>query len=764
MRPAYRASCFVAFVLSTMLTVGCSDDGDTTPTGGAGEGGSGEGGSIEQKCAPGEVVACFTGLPEQENVGLCRGGERTCEEDGSGFGPCEGEVLATDETCANPGDEDCDGLVDEEGFDCACEPGDVQACYSGPPNTEGNGPCKGGTQVCNADGDGWGPCDDEVLPVPETCTTDIDDDCDGQVNEGGAGCDCTPNATVACYTGPAGTLNVGACKAGTAQCNADGTELGPCTGEVKPADEACLGAVDLDCDGETNETTTGCTCTIGDVIDCYTGAAGTEDVGVCHGGQRTCETGDGYSLCAGQVTPTAEQCSAPNDEDCDGTSNEGCLCSPGATQSCYTGPAATLDVGICHAGTQTCAASGQSWGACMGQVVPMAEVCGSATDNDCDGIVDEKIWSETTVDTHEPGEFPVLVVDASGGVHALYHDVFFDHLDYAYKAPGGSFVETTVDTHEPASEMQLVVDASGGVHALYHDTLFGHLVYAYKAPGGSFAKTTVDTHAPGPSPKLVVDASGGVHALYHDTLFGHLDYAYKAPGGSFVETTVDTHVPGAGVKLVVDASGGVHALYHDVFFDHLDYAYKAPGGSFVETTVDTHEPGSDVQLSVDASGGVHALYVDALFDHLDYAYKAPGGSFVETTVDTHTPGPHPKLVVDGSGGVHALYQDTLFDHLDYAYKAPGGSFVETTVDTHEPAPYAALVVQPSGVVHALYHDVLFDHLDYAYKPAGGSFIELTVDTHTPGAEPKLVVDGAGGVHAVYADTTFGHLDYAYLCP
>jgi hypothetical protein len=63
------------------------------------------------------------------------------------------------------------------------------------------------------------------------------------------------------------------------------------------------------------------------------------------------------------------------------------VCTPGATQACYSGPMGTLDVGQCKGGTQTCASDGMSWGACVGEVLPGAETCGNMTDEDCNGSV-----------------------------------------------------------------------------------------------------------------------------------------------------------------------------------------------------------------------------------------------------------------------------------------------------------------------------------------------------------------------------------------
>jgi hypothetical protein len=61
------------------------------------------------------------------------------------------------------------------------------------------------------------------------------------------------------------------------------------------------------------------------------------------------------------------------------------LCSPGEARSCYDGPAGTEGVGLCRAGTQTCAEDGASWGECMGEVLPKPEDCATSEDEDCDG-------------------------------------------------------------------------------------------------------------------------------------------------------------------------------------------------------------------------------------------------------------------------------------------------------------------------------------------------------------------------------------------
>lgn len=59
-------------------------------------------------------------------------------------------------------------------------------------------------------------------------------------------------------------------------------------------------------------------------------------------------------------------------------------CEPGDVDECYDGMLATLDVGVCHAGTRTCGVMG-IWGTCTGQTMPGEEICDNDIDEDCDG-------------------------------------------------------------------------------------------------------------------------------------------------------------------------------------------------------------------------------------------------------------------------------------------------------------------------------------------------------------------------------------------
>jgi len=337
-------------------------------------------------CQEGETLPCYDGPEGTENVGQCHRGTRTCAAGGTAWSEtCGGQVHPEAvEDCSQPGDENCDGVA------CQCWPDERKRCgYTGPAGTENVGECHASFKTCNPSGTDWSACAGEVTPLPEEdCLTPGDDDCDGTADEVSV-CVCVPGETSNCYEGPTGTENVGVCHGGTKTCNATRTGWNACVGQVMPQRESCANALDDDCSGMLNDAP-GCVCVPGTSDDCYGGPEGTEDVGLCHGGTKTCEaSGMAWSACMGQVLPlTQEDCTTPGDDDCDGTANEGpvCVCVPGAITTCpYGGPDGTAGVGVCRADTKQCNASGTDWGACSGEVTPQPENCATSADDDCDG-------------------------------------------------------------------------------------------------------------------------------------------------------------------------------------------------------------------------------------------------------------------------------------------------------------------------------------------------------------------------------------------
>ncbi|MBW2523387.1 MAG: hypothetical protein JRI23_04405 [Deltaproteobacteria bacterium] len=164
-----------------------SGAGTGTPAGTPGGTASGTPGGTPSgtptECTPGSTASCYSGEPQTENVGICHGGQMTCNDSGTAFGACEGEVTPTDEDCSTPYDDDCDGQANEPDASCDCTPGTTTACYDGQPSTDGVGRCHAGEQLCLPSGTGYGPCAGQLLPIHENCSTTVDDDCDGNTND-----------------------------------------------------------------------------------------------------------------------------------------------------------------------------------------------------------------------------------------------------------------------------------------------------------------------------------------------------------------------------------------------------------------------------------------------------------------------------------------------------------------------------------------------------------------------------------------------------
>jgi hypothetical protein len=80
---------------------------------------------------------------------------------------------------------------------------------------------------------------------------------------------------------------------------------------------------------------------------------------------------------------TIEFCNNGADDNCNGTIDEGCTCTPGDVQPCFNGPPGRRNVGACRDGAQRCTMAG-AWGACEGGIAPREDVC-NGQDNVCNG-------------------------------------------------------------------------------------------------------------------------------------------------------------------------------------------------------------------------------------------------------------------------------------------------------------------------------------------------------------------------------------------
>jgi hypothetical protein len=250
----------------------------------------------------GEERPCLVDPANKTSAEACNRGMQTCIE--GGWSVCSGQPMPTTEVC-NGRDDDCNGQVDDLVEVCYL-PGQAGCTQGSDGRWTCSGTCGTGTRTCR-DGKAT-DCEGATGPVPEECTPEgmvaRNENCDDQTDEG---CDCRPGETRSCYSGRAGTMNVGKCKAGTQAC--DNGALGACQGEVHEEPESCANAnVDDDCNGSVDDVPT-----LENV--CFVGNA----QGPCANGTLKCS---GAALtCVSSVTPSAESCNGM-DDDCNGRADE----------------------------------------------------------------------------------------------------------------------------------------------------------------------------------------------------------------------------------------------------------------------------------------------------------------------------------------------------------------------------------------------------------------------------------------------------------
>ncbi len=282
------------------------------------------------------------------------------------------------------------------------------------------------------------------------------------------------------------------------------------------------------------------------------------------------------------------------------------VCNPGDTTTCYTGPAGTFNIGSCKTGLATCAADGSGFGPCMGEVLPAAEVCGNAIDEDCSGAdlicVGAPLWNKrfgdaaeqrgTAIDLDAQNNIVIVgratgTVDfGGGGLTCLTNSDMY----YAKYDPNGAYLGAKVfGTAGSHDALDVAVDNAGGI------IIVGRIAGTIDFGGGTLTAVGASNDA-----VLVKLTSAGAHVF--SKVFG--DDQDQAIHAVAVDAANNIFVTGRMVG-TADFGGGVltSAGLRDIFVAKFDSAgnhvwSKRFGAAADDTPND---------LTVDGAGNVYVV-------------------------------------------------------------------------------------------------------------------------------------------------------------